>query len=405
MNYYKNKSEENDIYNLINESDLFLDLAKEDLSIGDIDSAATYVLQWLKLFSENFSESDFIYDSQGLNFKFACTEAANILKEAFSHPVSDITFKQKIVSKLINIDKSTTVFSDYGFFDMHTFTLRINALSLNPKDALNNIERIIKEAENLSNIDLGNLIIDKYDILISLNMDKEAMQTIELNLDNVIVCNYILDTLIKNKDYDISLNILDKAIEMGDGFHIYKWLLKKIEIYELLDMKQKVIDTYRKLFIVSNGEIEYYESLKARIPENEWKLFLSKLLNETSFSDYCFCEENNKAEIFIYENDYQSLYHYLLGVDKHNRANLYDSYAKLLREDMQSEIIPLYVESIYYLAQKASKRSMYSAVKYHIKKLQELNNSIQAVTELVSELLVLYRRRPTFIAELKEIEL
>ena len=107
----------------------------------------------------------------------------------------------------------------------------------------------------------------------------------------------------------------------------------------------------------------------------------------------------------IYENDYQSLYHYLLGVDKHNRANLYDSYAKLLREDMQSEIIPLYVESIYYLAQKASKRSMYSAVKYHIKKLQELNNSIQAVTELVSELLVLYRRRPTFIAELKEIEL
>lgn len=129
------------------------------------------------------------------------------------------------------------------------------------------------------------------------------------------------------------------------------------------------------------------------------------MMGETDFSDgYWSYDGNTKANILLAEQDLDGLFEYLIQVEGHSILGLYEQYAKKLPSDKQAKLIPNYLKEILQEASEAKKRDHYSMVRYHIRNLKELDGADEAVSNLLSELRELYRRRPAFMDELRKLD-
>ena len=390
-----------DWYNIMNDKDILFQDAEHAFEFGNFRRAVAYPLQWLKRFNEEFTEDAFDYDDEGIQFEWACDEAMKFIEKVMYNAEADSRLKEDVCKELLAFSDASNVFEKYGFADMKTFAQRMKALTESPEEALVTIEDLINRAERTAEI--KNLILQKYNLLSGMGKGSEALDFLEDNISKDAICSYLVDTLMDKKDYERALSVLEKALKLGDRFLFSRWMKKKIEIYEILGDKKQVIAVYRRLFIQSAGSLKIYATLKSMIPVNEWKTYLSAMMDETHFSDFCWGEGGNtKAEIFLAENDMDSLFQYMMR-SKYDLLNLYSHYAIKLSPEQQTELIPNYVEEIRSEAAIAKKRDHYISVCHYISHLRELYGATEVVNELLTEFLETYRRRPAFIAELKKL--
>ncbi len=234
--------------------------------------------------------------------------------------------------------------------------------------------------------------------------EEEALRFQKNNVREKEVCEHLVTILTDKNDYNHALLVLKKAIKLSEFYESWKWLRKEIEIYEMLGSADNVIKAYRRLFVDSAEDFDCYEALKKSIPSSEWNSYLKDLMDETAFSPYCLGNTNFKAEILIAENDYHGLFEYLCVIDDCCKLSIYESYALRLFEVNQINLIPYYMNANRIEAAEAKKRDHYSYVCRHISYFKKLNGSEQSVASLVEELRSEYRRRPTFIEELKSVQ-
>lgn len=386
-----------------NVNDLF-DKAHRALEKGLIHKAAGMALQWLSSFADNFTEGAFSYDDEGIAFGDACEEADDIIDKAVNHPNADDDFKADVADELADIADRGDAMRDYCFYDIDSLSERLNAMTETPERALATVEKMLSKGGYKSPVE--QLIIQKYNLLMSMGRKDEALIFIKENICKEKVCDFIVDKYVKAKDYDMAIELLELAIKNGEDYDGCQWMRKEIEIFEKQKREDDVIKTYRRLFISCHGEIDCYHELKKRIHASEWKGYLTQLMSETSFLEP-WSSNDAKAEILIAEGDFKALHDYLLSMKSGSYAQLevLAAYANKLPEDLQSDIANFYGDVIRKEATNANKKEDYSRIRWNIERLQELDHTENLVSDIVSEFRNLYRRRSSFMRELDKMKL
>lgn len=383
-------------------NDLF-DKARHALDKGLIRKAAGMALQWLSSFADNFTEGAFSYDDEGIAFGDACEEAGEIIDKAVNHPNADDEFKEDVADKLSDIADRGDAMRDYCFYDIDSLSERMNAMTETPERALATVEKMLSKGGYKSPVE--QLIIQKYNLLMSLGRKDEALKFIKENISKEKVCDFIVDKYVKAKDYDKAVELLELAIKKSEDYDGWQWMRKEIEIFEKQKRESDVIKTYRRLFISCHGDIDCYHELKKRIPASEWKSYLAQLMSETPFLEP-WSSNDDKAEILIAEGDFQALHNYLLSMKSgsYSQLEVLAAYADKLPEDLQPDIANFYGDVIRKEATNANKKDDYSRIRWNIEQLQELHNTENLVNDIVSEFRNLYHRRPSFMRELDKIK-
>ncbi len=123
----------------------------------------------------------------------------------------------------------------------------------------------------------------------------------------------LVERLIDSGAYDKASEVLRNGIKEAQirekPLLVGKWLKRLFDVYEKLGDKDKQIQTARRLFINSHGDMEYYHKLRKFIQHNEWKDFLRKMIDETHFNSYeLWGTNNNLADIYVEEGEREKLF-------------------------------------------------------------------------------------------------
>ena len=173
-----------------------------------------------------------------------------------------------------------------------------------------------------------------------------------------------------------------------------KWKRIRYDAYKKLSLKAEQARLAKELLF--DGNFEYYQELKALNIEDE-TTFYSKLKTSLK-NDQRWQAKNMYVKLIEQEQDSEEIMAYV----KENPAYIV-KYAELLKGNYPDEVVVLYRNHIRAVAKDSSKRSAYQDVCALIRRYKKIAGKDDA-TELVNELLILYKRRPAFVDELSKIE-
>ena len=157
-----------------------------------------------------------------------------------------------------------------------------------------------------------------------------------------------------------------------------------------------VINTCRLLFVLGRDRLEYYSKLKTLVPKEEWKSFLDTMMKETQFSKYFSFGENDEAEIYVREKDYERLFMLLSSVN-YNQLKALMKYAHHLKNTHSEPLIAMYTSLLNDYAEQNLGRNHYEFVAQALLCAKKLNGGQEAVKRLVAEFRIKYKRRPAMM--------
>lgn len=166
----------------------------------------------------------------------------------------------------------------------------------------------------------------------------------------------------------------------------------KLKIYEISDNAPKLIDTYRQLFILNNGNLEYYRKLKTLVPSEQWETFLDEMMGATKFSESFFYSGNVQADIYVEEKEYDRLFQ-LLSSTKYDQLNALKKYASHLKNSHSEQLITMFIANLKDYAENHLGRTHYENIAHALLCMRSLNGGKAAVNRLVGEFRIKYKRR------------
>ena len=177
-----------------------------------------------------------------------------------------------------------------------------------------------------------------------------------------------------------------------------KWKKVRYSAYKELSMENEQIELAKELLFA--GNFEYYIELKELMNEN-FEVFYKDLKSELRESEKTV-DRYIKKRIFIklieYENDLDEILQLLKEL-----PSRVETYGDRLFGKFPEEVIKAYEIYIKNSASIASKRKDYANVCWKINNYEKFAGKGK-VTEIVNELMNLYKKRPAFIDELKKIK-
>lgn len=332
--------------------------AKSDalLKAGKPKEAASMALQWLYCFGDIFEEDAFEFDDEGFHTSCTCKDLCKVVEAAMLHKDMTDDFRREAVDMANKIAEQST-WDDYCFIDEKSFAKRIAMCIQSPEDELQSLdEQILPERNNSRYTNqVPQLALRRYELLMQLGKKDEAESKILEDISYREVCHYRVSKYIEGKDYVSALKTLDLAIaglpEDWSDYDKEQFLKEKLDIYKTIGDDKSIMDTYRQLFIVSDGNLDYYHTLKALVPKGEWKDYLHKLMEEANTDNTFVFEKNNKAEILIEEGELKALADYLSEVAFYQMPDAYAKYAKYVPQEYIEPVKAHYEESIEHLAE------------------------------------------------------
>ena len=177
-----------------------------------------------------------------------------------------------------------------------------------------------------------------------------------------------------------------------------KWKKVRYSAYKELSMENEQIELAKELLFA--GNFEYYIELKELMNEDS-EAFYKNLKSELRESEKTV-DRYIKKRIFIklieYENDLDEILQLLKEL-----PSRVETYGYRLFGKFPEEVIKAYEIYIKNSASIASKRKDYANVCWKINNYEKFAGKGK-VTEIVNELMNLYKKRPAFIDELKKIK-
>ena len=145
--------------------------------------------------------------------------------------------------------------------------------------------------------------------------------------------------------------------------------------------------------------MDYYHELKKLTDSKEWKPFLAKLLSETNMP--AWCGSSIEADIYVEEQEWERLFALLMDA-KHHSLDMFDSYARHLKSTHSDELITEYVSMLKDYAAKNMGAKHYERMRRSMEAMLQLENGKTAAHQLAEHFREVYRRRPSFMAEIKK---
>ena len=380
---------------VFNRMDTFLEKADFFLNVGNIDTAIDIALQTLRSIGENYEDgllyNDDLYPSD------YCEQAGDLLIKVIEHPKTTQKQKTAILQELGQLAKLST-YRDYDLYDIDELLMKIN-LSVQPAEkALELIDKLLEERKDT--YDLYQIVLRKVNLLTGLHEEQKAADTIRQYLYLTEIREMEVDKLIASCQYDEAIRLLNEGIEIAEKEEhigtVDEWLKTKLRIYEMTHQTSDVINTCRLLFVSGRDRLEYYSKLKTLVPKEEWKSFLDTMMKETQFSKYFSFGENDEAEIYVREKDYERLFMLLLSVN-YNQLKALMKYAHHLKNTHSEPLIAMYASLLNDYAEQNMGRNHYEFVAQALLCAKKLNGGQEAVKRLVAEFRIKYKRRPAMM--------
>lgn len=401
--YYNRKSRYHNRYDdfdcdwetVFNRMDIFLEKADFFLNVGNIDTTIDIALQTLCSIGENYEDgllyNDDLYPSD------YCEQAGDLLIKVIEHPKTTQKQKTAILQELGQLAKLST-YRDYDLYDIDELLMKIN-LSVQPTEkALELIDKLLEERKDT--YDLYQIVLRKVNLLTGLHEEQKAADTIRQYLYLTEIREMEVDKLIARCQYDEAIRLLNEGIEIAEKEEhigtVDEWLKTKLRIYEMTHQTSDVINTCRLLFVSGRDRLEYYSKLKTLVPKEEWKSFLDTMMKETQFSKYFSFGENDEAEIYVREKDYERLFMLLSSVN-YNQLKALMKYAHHLKNTHSEPLIAMYTSLLNDYAEQNLGRNHYEFVAQVLLCAKKLNGGQEAVKRLVAEFRVKYKRRPAMM--------
>ena len=401
--YYNRKSRYHNRYDdfdcdwetVFNRMDIFLEKADFFLNVGNIDTTIDIALQTLRSIGENYEDgllyNDDLYPSD------YCEQAGDLLIKVIEHPKTTQKQKTAILQELGQLAKLST-YRDYDLYDIDELLMQIN-LSIQPAEkALELIDKLLEERKDT--YDLYQIVLRKVNLLTGLHEEQKAADTIRQYIYLTEIREMEVDKLIASCQYDEAIRLLNEGIEIAEKEEhigtVDEWLKTKLRIYEMTHQTSDVINTCRLLFVSGRDRLEYYSKLKTLVPKEEWKSFLDTMMKETQFSKYFSFGENDEAEIYVREKDYERLFMLLLSVN-YNQLKALMKYAHHLKNTHSEPLIAMYASLLNDYAEQNMGRNHYEFVAQALLCAKKLNGGQEAVKRLVAEFRIKYKRRPAMM--------
>ena len=375
--------------------DIFLEKADFFLNVGNIDTTIDIALQTLRSIGENYEDgllyNDDLYPSD------YCEQAGDLLIKVIEHPKTTQKQKTAILQELGQLAKLST-YRDYDLYDIDELLMKIN-LSVQPAEkALELIDKLLEERKDT--YDLYQIVLRKVNLLTGLHEEQKAADTIRQYIYLTEIREMEVDKLIASCQYDEAIRLLNEGIEIAEKEEhigtVDEWLKTKLRIYEMTHQTSDVINTCRLLFVSGRDRLEYYSKLKTLVPKEEWKSFLDTMMKETQFSKYFSFGENDEAEIYVREKDYERLFMLLLSVN-YNQLKALMKYAHHLKNTHSEPLIAMYASLLNDYAEQNMGRNHYEFVAQALLCAKKLNGGQEAVKRLVAEFRIKYKRRPAMM--------
>lgn len=383
-------------------NDLF-DRAYEALGKGQIRKASGVALAWLDGLAGSFSASARSYDSELISYTIACETAADIIERAMNRPEADDDFRKNVADELAETAACGRKLKSACIYDLRILAKRMRAMTVAPERGLAMIEKML--AEGGFHCPADRLIIQKYQLLMKMGENEEALSFIKSSIGEEKVCDFIVSRYESSGDYDMAVSLLELAIEAAsrDPYRSYlkrKLMQREVDIFIKAGRNDDVLRACRRMFVSCKGDSGCYEELKRRIPEALWKSYLAELLEDTAFSE----PSSTKAEILLAEGDFTALSGYLLGIsDPYSQLEMMDEFAWRLPAALQQDIAEKYCGLIRQDASEAKNEKAYWAVHNHLSHLLDLHDSKALADSLAEEFRNAYRRRRAFVRILSDI--
>lgn len=377
------------------EADEVLTDARRLLDMGNASAALQVCIQLIELADEEDVNTVDEMDEWDMSNLF--DNCANLLVESISSKNVPIEEKDEAVDFLRK--KLKCDLWNYGYLDTDELLRRAVAASQSDESRLRLLDNIIAEATE--DYDLGKYVREKVTLLDKMGRQQEKRETIEQYLYLPDIRKDEINKAMEEKDYPKALALAEDGIRIANetGKADKEWLETEIDIYSHMDNKEMQIKLCRLLFVRGNGRMDMYKHLKQIVSKEEWKTFLYQMLSETRMS--VFFGSSIEADIYVAEKDTERIFNFLMDEPCHT-LDLFDKYAVHAGDEHAPEILTEYVSMLIKYAERNMGAKHYYRIRQAMEAMTKLKDGKTAAHQLAELFRNTYRRRSSFLAEIKE---
>ena len=289
---------------------------------------------------------------------------------------------------------------NFGYYDMNQLLQEASAASQSDEAMLRLLDELMQRP-GIYDSDKAEYVLRKIALLEKMGKKKEATAAVKQYLHLPEVRKHEVEKAVERKDMNKALSLIkdgQKIAEEANG-NIREWKELELDIYRRTHNKSRQAELCRELFVLRGGSIDYYRELKQLVDKKEWKTFLAKMLSDTNM--HAWYSSSIEADIYVEEQDWQLLFELLMDT-KHHSLDMFDNYTHYLKATHSAELLAEYISILKEYASRNMGAKHYSRMRQSMEAMQKMENGKTATHQLADYFREVYRRRPSFMAEIKK---
>ena len=242
----------------------------------------------------------------------------------------------------------------------------------------------------------------KLDIIKKYKDEEEALKFIEQHISNSLIRRDEIANALERKNFERAIKLSkdgienDKKDKPGLAIEWYDWLLK---IAQARNETPEIIK-YARFLLIDNfrAEQDYYQILKSKVDENQWKSFVEEIIGEITPQTRWTSTELIRS-IYIKEEWWGRLFALL----KQNVSlDTIENNEKYLAKDYAPQLVQLYSERITDYVKINIGRNHYQTACRYLRRMKKLGGREQADV-LIEHFREAYPQRRALMSELNNV--
>ena len=265
------------------------------------------------------------------------------------------------------------------------------------------IQELKRKNDYYSEYKLEDLIKTKIALLYQLEMDEDALKTIEDNIYYVPIRRMLIDIERKKGNIDRVEKLLKEGMEVALKRNHYGTVTYYIEellsIYENQKQKEKYKNLVKETLLKYNrGSFKYYKKLKELYPKEQWKSKKNSIIKELE-SDGEGYHRDDLRQIYIEEQYYDKLFKSVMTTPLYEIVVQYEKY---LKRDYEQQLLKEYQKIVDEKSKFTGNRN-YEEIRKILQHMKTLKNGEALVGKMIEEYKIKYANRRLMIEELNKI--
>lgn len=306
--------------------------------------------------------------------------------------------KDEVVGKLKGMVKSEI--GNFGYCDMNQLLQEASAASQSDEAMLRMLDEMLTRSD-IYESDLADYALRKIALLEKMGRKEDAVKATEQYLYMPEVRKREIEKAMGQKDFQKAITLIKggEQIAKEKDRSVMEWKELELNVYRQTSDQPMQAKLCRELFILNRGSMDYYRELKKLVEPKDWKTFLTKLLGETDM--HAWYGSSIEADIYVEEQDWQRLFALLMD-GRHHSLDMFDKYAHHLKATHSDELLTEYVSMLKEYALQNMGAKHYSRMRQSMEAMLKLGNGKAAAHQLAEHFRDVYRRRPSFMAEISK---